>query len=226
VAEEAERRLAKEAWHTGLLWLGFERRYVLTPQAMLEAVRVCGLLHDLGKLQESWQRWAEAAQRAQHDGYVHEVLLAHTDFDPESEAGRQRERSLGLRRPAHAPASAYYGRAFLPRLLAVVPKAQRACVASACAAAVLAHHGGWWPADFELNPPSLCATWESALIGATGCAVDKQGLTSLRTYSVEKFLKATIDTDNLPQWWPLVAFLTRTLRLSDQRATAERGCNE
>ena len=226
VAEEAERRLEKEDWRTGLLSAGFRRRYGLAPEAILEAVRACGLLHDLGKLQEPWQRWAAAAQRAQHGDYEHVVPLAHTDFDPENEEDRQRERSLGLRRPAHAPASAYYGRAFLPQLLRTVPDAQRAYVASACGAAVLAHHGGWWPADFELNPPLLWASWESAVTQTIGWSTGNESFTSLRTYSVEKFLKATTDADSLAVWWPLVAYLTRTLRLSDQRATAERGCNE
>jgi CRISPR-associated endonuclease/helicase Cas3 len=226
VAEEAERRLEKEGWGTGLVSVGFQARYGLAPAAMLEAVRACGLLHDFGKLQEPWQRWAAAVQRAQHGDYEHVVPLAHTDFDPESEEDRQRERSLGLRRPAHAPASAYYGRAFLPQLLRTVPEAQRAYVASACGAAVLAHHGGWWPADFELNPPLLWESWESAVTQTIGWSTGNENFTSLRTYSVDKFLKATTDADSLAAWWPLVAYLTRTLRLSDQRATAERGCNE
>jgi CRISPR-associated endonuclease/helicase Cas3 len=226
VAEAAESRLEKDEWRTGLLSAGFEERYGLTPEAMLEAVRACGLLHDLGKLQEPWQRWAAAAQRARHGQYEHVVPLAHTDFDPESEEDRQRERNLGLRRPAHAPASAYYGRAFLQRLLHSVPEANRAYVASACTAAVLAHHGGWWPADFELNPPPLWATWEGAVTQAVGWSAGNEGFSSLRTYRVNKFLKATTDSESLAEWWPLVAYLTRTLRLSDQRATAERGCNE
>lgn len=226
VAEESERRLEKDKWSTGLLSVGFQGRYGLTPDVMSEAVRACGLLHDLGKLQEPWQRWAAAAQRAQQGDYEHVVPLAHTDFNPESEEDRQRERSLGLRRPAHAPASAYYGRAFLPQLLRTAPEAQRAYVASACIAAVLAHHGGWWSADFELNPPPLWVGWESAVTQTIGWSTGNASFNSLRTYRVEKFLKATTDADSLSAWWPLVAYLTRTLRLSDQRATAERGCNE
>ncbi len=226
VAKEALGRLERDGWPSSMHAVGFARRYGLPPEAIVEAVRACGLLHDLGKLQEPWQRWAEAAQRSRQNGYEHRVPLAHTDFDPESEADKQRELSLGLRRPAHAPASAYYGRAFLPRLLQLVPEGQRAYVASACAAAVLTHHGGWWPADFELNPPPLCAAWESAWMQAAGYSADKRGIATLRKYKVDKFLKATTDADNLSHWWPVVAYLTRTLRLSDQRATAERGRDE
>jgi CRISPR-associated endonuclease Cas3-HD len=226
VAEAAEKRLQKDEWRTGLLSAGFEGRYGLKPEAMLEAVRACGLLHDLGKLQEPWQRWAAAAQRARHSDYEHVVPLAHTDFDPENPEDQRRERNLDVKRPPHAPASAYYGRAFLPVLMHSVAEAQRAYVASACAAAVLAHHGGWWPADFELNPPPLSAGWETAVTQAIGRAGGTESLASLERYRVEKFLKATTDADSLAEWWPLLAYLTRTLRLSDQRATAERGCNE
>lgn len=226
VAEEAERRLTKDEWSTGLLSIGFQTRYGLTPNAIREAARACGLLHDVGKLQEPWQRWAAAAQSAQHSDYVHVIPLAHTDFDPESEEDWHRERSLGLRRPAHAPASAYYGRAFLQQLLKASPERERAYVASACIAAVLAHHGGWWSPDFELTPPPLWGGWENAITETLGWPIHDQSFSELRTYRVDKFLKATTASDSLAVWWPLVAYLTRTLRLSDQRATAERGCNE
>jgi hypothetical protein len=184
------------------------------------------LLHDLGKLQESWQRWAEAAQRAQSLTYRHVTPLAHTDFNPDSWEDRERERRLDVRRPAHAPASAYYGRAFLIRLLAGVPASRIAYVASASTAAILAHHGGWWPRDLESNPPKLWFGWEAALVQALGWSLDARTMGDLQKYPVDKFLGATTGADNLAEWWPLVAYLTRTLRLADQRATAERACHE
>jgi CRISPR-associated endonuclease/helicase Cas3 len=235
VAEAAESRLEKDEWKTGLLSTGFQGRYGLTPEAMLEAVRACGLLHDLGKLQEPWQRWAAAAQRAQHDDYEHLVPLAHTDFDPESEEDRQRERSLGLRRPAHAPASAYYGAALMAGLLRSVLDDHRTAVASACACAVLAHHGGWVPPTERTGPDlgiaQLHPGWGSALAAAlawrpeTGPIASLQAMRDKRS-TLETLLCVTTGPDSLGKWWPLVAYLTRTLRLSDQRATAEMGCNE
>lgn len=226
VAEEAQRRLEREHWQSGLLGSGFVQRYGLTPEALSDAVKACALLHDFGKLQEGWQRWAEAAQRAQFPTYQHTIPLAHTDFNPEKQEDRERERGLGIRRPAHAPASVYYGRAFFVQLLATVPDDQRAYVASACAAAVLAHHGGWWPADLELNPPKLWPGWEAALVQALGWAPGPGDLTHLRKYTVDKLLNVTTGAESLVERWPLVAYLTRTLRLSDQRATAERACHE
>jgi len=206
VAKEAQKRLEREHWRTGLLGSGFAQRYDgLMPAALSEAVRACALLHDLGKLQYGWQQWAEAAQRVQSATYQHTVPLAHTDFDPEKREDRERERSLGIRRPAHAPASTYYGRAFLVRLLATTPEAQRAYVASACAAAVLAHHGGWWPTDMELNPPKLWPGWETALTQTLGWTAGTKDLVNLQKYTVGKLLSATTGVENLMEWWPLVA---------------------
>jgi CRISPR-associated endonuclease Cas3-HD len=231
VAKEAHRRLEKEHWRTGLLGQALERRYGLTPEAVHDAVTACALLHDLGKLQENWQSWAEAAQRARDSNYQHEILLAHTDFDPEKSEDRERERNLGVRRPPHAPASAYYSGAFLAKLLSAVPEEKRSHVASACAAAVLAHHGGWLPEKLDLGLSKLCTGWEVAVTDALGWTPDN---TVLRTLEVrqdkrgaaELLLKATTGPESLGEWWPLVAYLTRTLRLSDQRATAEGALHE
>ena len=98
-------------------------------------------------------------------------------------------------------------------------------VASACAAAMLGHHGGWWSDAGALVPTASSVTsnlldWSltpSEWSEVTGCK-DKKG-------AADGLLKLTTSANALPNWWPLVAYLTRTLRLSDQRATAE-GCQE
>jgi CRISPR-associated endonuclease/helicase Cas3 len=231
VAAEARTRLTREGCHDGLLGSGFQIRYGLNPQSTAEAVQACALLHDLGKLQETWQRWAEAAQKARDPAYSHVVPLAHTDFDPEKPEDRERERSLGIKRPPHATASAFYSGAFLARLLPSLADNDRTRVASACAAAVLAHHGGWLPDDWNLGIAPLCSNWERALVDVLGWHPDRsivQGL-SLRSDKrgdLEALLRIAAGSDSLQDWWPLVAYLTRTLRLSDQRATAEGASHE
>jgi CRISPR-associated endonuclease Cas3-HD len=223
--------LEKDHWQTGLLGNGFERRYGLRAEAIAAAVRTCALLHDLGKLQDNWQRWAEAAQRSRDTTYQHRVPLAHTDFDPESAEDRARERSLNIRRPAHAPASAYYGGAFLARMLPSVPEGKRNAVASACAAAILSHHGGWLPEQSDLGITQLFAGWEVSVLDAFSWVPDSTFLRALEARRDKRgaahlLLKVATDSESLAKWWPLVAYLMRTLRLSDQRATAERACHE
>jgi CRISPR-associated endonuclease/helicase Cas3 len=237
VARKSLERLAREAWNSATedlnerwdaAWAadGFLRRYDLAPRVIAQAVWFCAVLHDLGKLSEGWQRWAEAAQRVRSTGYVHSTPLAHTDFDPESPEDRALERALTLRRPPHAPPSAYYARLFLTEALVSVPLHRRGLVASACLAAILAHHGGWWPGNFEENVPLLWRGWESVVKDIPGLTLALTGHRPLQTHKTEDLLNVTVAPDSMEEAWPLVAFLTRTLRLSDQRATAEAGCHE
>ena len=236
VARVAANRLEKEGGDRSLLQLGFEKRYSFGPGAIAEAVRACALLHDLGKLQDSWQQWAEAAQKARDPRYQHKTLLAHTDFDPENPEDREQERALGLRRPPHAAAGAYYGVPLAAVLLEghVTPDV-RDRLASACAAAILAHHGGWIPSPqrtgqdlgiSRLHPGSREALAESVgkelNIGVLGKLESQDD----RRRFMERWLEPTTAADNFGAWWPVAAYLTRTLRLSDQRATSEVGTDE
>jgi hypothetical protein len=87
---------------------------------------------------------------------------------------------------------------------------------SACTAAVLGHHGGWLTDIGPLisSAPTLVAATVAHAVGPerwvviAGCK-DQQAAT-------QKLLDRTTSGDKLPEWWPLVAYLTRTLRLSDQ----------
>jgi CRISPR-associated endonuclease/helicase Cas3 len=233
VADEAKRRLERERLDYGFLGSGFEKRYGLSPQAFREGLVACALLHDLGKLQVGWQRWAEAAQRAKDPGYRHVVPLAHTDFDPDKPEDRERERSTGIRRPAHAPAGAFYSGALLARLLSSAPEEERTRFASACAAAILAHHGGWLPEYLDLGISGFWDGWEQPLADVLGWVpqtfvLHLQKLQSHKDKrgAVQDLLNVTTNPEGLAEYWPLVAYLTRTLRLSDQRATAEGASHE
>jgi hypothetical protein len=107
-----------------------------------------------------------------------------------------------------------------------VPEQLRARVASACTAAIVAHHGGWWTPSWEQAPLPLSGGWQQALEAACGHPADETALRRLRGFGVDRLLALTTGPDSLPEWWPLVAYLTRTLRLSDQRATSEWSCHD
>jgi hypothetical protein len=230
VSEEAQRRLERGRWQTEILSKGFGVRYGLTPNDIRDVVIACAILHDLGKLQERWQVWAEAAQKARSPTYQHSLPLAHTDFSYHNE-NRQRERSLGITRPAHAPAGAFYSGAFLAELLPHVPEAGRTEVASACTAAILAHHGGWLPESLDLGVSQLWDGWKTSVMSAIGWVPQDTAISRLQTLgdkqgALRQFLHFTTGPETLEKWWPMVAYLTRTLRLSDQRATAEGASHE
>jgi len=233
VAEEADSRLSRDGFPDGLVSSGFKARYGLDTNEMRTAARACGLLHDLGKLQLRWQQWAERYQREKDRSYVTPGSLAHTDFDYDSAQDRVRARSIDVPRPPHAAASALYGLVVLDDALSDIPQACRSEVASACAAAILAHHGAFVPkgSGMDLGILPLVDGWSSDLSQLTGHTPDAGAFTRLVAWPdkrglLNQFVNLTTRLDALERWWPLVAYLMRTLRLADQRATSEWSCHE
>jgi len=220
---EAPRRpafspLRREAWiaHARLvqaetLWrLGeesFASSLLATSQSgsrLEELLRWSANLHDLGKLQATWQRWAEAYERARDAAYEHKEMLAHTNYDSNLPEDRACEKSVRPSRPGHAAASAWYGYQLLPEWAAVEK--------TAVLAAVLSHHGGW--SLDHIGP--LDPRWNDAWSGTVRAMYPP---TPTERDNMAKGLMPT--NRRFFDWWPLAAYLMRTLRLSDWRATED-----
>ena len=158
--------------------------------------------------------------------------LAHTDFNPDNEADRTRQLSLDVRRPSHAAASAYYSCALLESaLMAFHGVAGRGGVGMRGRD----HRTPWRvhskDGEYRFRNPCIVEG-----LGADRWEV-RQGTPNRETVEalmserdrrgyLEQFLEMTTGRGNLERWWPLVSYLTRTLRLSDQRATSEWACSE
>lgn len=207
----------------------------LTEPQVVAAARTVGLVHDVGKLQVGWQTWAERAQRSLDPGYVHAHPLAHTDFNPGDPADRERERAL-LRvvpRPPHAAASAYYAAEAIAGILGQGGEPVSAELRAACLAAVLGHHGGWLsrslPDTLGLQPlvegasEALAAAMPER--GGTVTLAPPAGTRPPRV-RLNRLLEPAVGDGAWPEWWPVVAWLTRALRLADQRATSAYGGEE
>ncbi len=225
VAREAERRVVDEDGVPGFLGNGFAARYGLTSAEIRSAAHTTGLFHDLGKLQRSWQRWAEAWQRTKEADYVHAEGLAHTDFDPDNPADRAANRRFQPPRPPHAPASSLVACGLLGGRLAVAPE-REGMLASAVVAAILAHHGGWLPSASDMGVDRLWERWQADLTRAKIEGVNAGLVAQLfqrpdRGRLVQELLEVTTSSDHFETYWPLVSYLMRTLRLADQRATSE-----
>lgn len=223
VLKEADVRLA------GDLRLGSPLERAPTAEILRNAVRTGCVLHDLGKLQERWQRWAHEAQRLREPSWNGAEALAHTDFDPSNSDDRRRLAGLAVVRPNHAPAGAWFGAALVADLVASAGDDNaRAFAASAAITAVLAHHGGWLPSVLEVEP--LIPTWRDNLaslakkLPSPAATAQWAGRTD-KHRTLQQLLDVTTGPEALVTCWAVVAYVTRTLRLSDQRATAE-GSND
>src|SRR5207249_1065206 len=94
--------------------------------------------------------------------HQHAQALAHTTFDPDNPADRTRQRGFKPARGTHAAQSAYLSLAVAPERLAADDE-RHAALASAVLAAILAHHGGWLPAETDLGLGPLWRGWEADL---------------------------------------------------------------
>jgi CRISPR-associated endonuclease/helicase Cas3 len=230
VAATALRRGERELAPHGLLVTGLTRRFGIDRELMLAAVRAVGLLHDVAKLQDQWQCWLDTYQRLKDPAYVQAGALAHSDYDAslylDREYSRQANESCGRRLP-HAAPGALLSAFLLPGLL---PAAPPQLIVSALGA-ITAHHGGWLGKreEEELGAGPLWRNWGAEvhlLLGqelppATRLGMERRlGASGKRRY-LEGCLATVSGPDTLADFWPLLAYLTRTLRLSDQKATAE-----
>ena len=166
------------------------------PDSVLELVRWAAKLHDLGKLQDAWQTWAHERQNKM--GRPAPGALAKTDYDWDLHRREPRP-------PHHASASALYGAQYLASLST---RDQ-----SAILLAVLAHHGG-----------TLKGVERADKLHANAVeAIAEVGLNSAKPISHQDFQRDQSDTirASFLDTWPLVAIVSRVLRLSDQQATAD-----
>jgi len=191
------------------------------------AIRLMFAVHDLGKLDRTWQAWAHAWQekvsRLRSDAAMHigvDYMAAHTDFDSRTEAGA--ERTIQPRRPPHAAESARAGE---PLLSAVASECD--ALYTALMTAIICHHGvtlrenhgPWKPvpihakAAFDhalrvvglFNDPVLLDALQAA-----GAALDWHGFEASRSLS-----GALIDPASSNEVI-LYLILVRILRLADQ----------
>lgn len=224
VTDVAECRWSEDGGEDGLPAAAARARLGLPPAALARAVRVCALTHDLGKLQQPWQAWAAAYQRDRDPSWQH-IPLAHTDYDPNKPADHARNKRIRPVRGPHAVQGAWLALPLLVDLLDAPPEVWDV-IASACLAAVVAHHGAWNPPlGSALDVSQPVEGWE-ALVAET-LAVDRSrvrlAVSSDRRSALDKKLAVTMHPDRIEACWALVSYLTRLLRLSDQRATAEGG---
>jgi CRISPR-associated endonuclease/helicase Cas3 len=212
VQSEAKRRLEHECINGGLLADG------LGIESLARSVHWSSLFHDLGKLQDQWQRWAEAYQSRKEPGYCHDEALAHTTYNFVSHEDRALERETRPTRPPHAAAGAYYA-SMLPVLNAKLAAEEQMAVL----VSILSHHGGWWSSRTEVGPLHVLGAVTLQKLGFPKTKIAAPSYVQSRRF--QDRLEQLFD-DRFEINWPLTAYLVRVLRLSDRKATDEARSHE
>jgi CRISPR-associated endonuclease/helicase Cas3 len=114
------------------------------------AIQLAIATHDLGKLDDHWQRWARAWQRllyekgqwtAPYRAPDKAAFLAKTDYDYRSKEQREWQNELQIKRPRHACESVMAGRKLIMRSLKVSSADKRNLpVVRAICYAIARHH--------------------------------------------------------------------------------------
>jgi CRISPR-associated endonuclease/helicase Cas3 len=206
------------------------------------AIQLAIATHDLGKLDDRWQRWARTWQRllyekgqwaAPYREPDKTTFLAKTDYDYRSKEQREWKKELQIKRPRHACESVMAGRKLIMRSLKVSSADKRNLpVVRAICYAIARHHT---PTAHEYGTttitPAAQAAIQRALENARRDGSGSYDLDSL-ALQFEKGDLLPVNSNGSPwmtepnvmagpekllETW-LAFLIVRALRLADQRA--------
>ena len=187
--------------------------------AIDQAIRLCIALHDVGKLTVKWQNWAHKWQQVVGQSINANYMAAHTDYNRDDLAEREKEKQFPIQRPGHAVESVW---AVAPLLAKVFGKEQKD-LAEACLTAIGRHHA---PQAKTCSPYTLHTTAPSEIkavlqkIGHLGQTAQMHLESLCKQAKPIKPFSYFVQPDNT------LALLTyflivRALRLADQEATSK-----
>lgn len=201
-----------------------EHRFKLEGGTLDRAIRLMFAVHDLGKLDRAWQRWAHRWQarvaqlRAQPEiVFAEDYMAAHTDFDYLSPGERAAQREIRPSRPKHASESAQAGR----ELIAAVAEGNESLYVALMSAIICHHsphlrasHGPFTPAEGAkaafYEAMRAVGLYEDERLRASKARVTWGGFAAAEGLS-EDLVRFGNSADIL-----LYLFLVRLLRLADQ----------
>ena len=201
------------------------------PTLLAQVVRWLFVTHDVGKLGDVWQRWVAEWQPLVGGDYEPQRAYAHTDNDGTDDHAaleKKLKKQIGSR-PPHAAESAAACLGLLSMLVGDRKHDKQLGVAALNA--VVRHHGaghsGALHKAWRADPIRSRAALEEALVALGGATSEeialfetiRWSLTTLDGLEEERVeVKATRPQEPLLYLW-----LSRVLRLADQRSLARRG---
>ena len=187
--------------------------------AIDRAIRLCIALHDVGKLTVEWQNWAHKWQQEVGQPIPENYMAAHTDYNRDDLAEREKEKQFQIKRPGHAVESVW---AVAPLLAKVFGKEQKN-LAEACLTAIGRHHA---PQAKTCSPYILHTAAPSAIKSVLQSTGHLGQIAQMHLESLCKQAKPIKPFSYFVEPSNTRALLTyflivRALRLADQEATSK-----
>lgn len=194
-----------------------ERKHAWPEGTLDSLARWIIALHDLGKLDVHWQKWAHSWQeelsklRGENLSLPETYLAAHTDYDEQNEMEKELNRQLRRKKPNHAAES---GAAVMDWLLERIK--DRALVRAALTA-IVRHHSA--SASGQHGKFQACAGAQKAVQEVLSLINPKGGELNGICWNLPEgdLSKRLVRTNREEELLPYL-LLVRVLRLADQRS--------
>ena len=196
-----------------------ERQMGLHAGSLDKAVQLAIVLHDVGKLDRRWQRWAHAWQERISRPVADDVMLVHSDYDPADPRHSRAESGMTFSRPPHAAEGAVAVFKLLHYLLGTPgPDDPRFKLMKAVFSAIGRHHspGAETCHGFALHPAAAATIAEALKQMGADTRTDDFLVMSRGNERIGSFLVQANARDELLAYFLIV----RALRLADQGAMA------
>jgi CRISPR-associated endonuclease/helicase Cas3 len=196
-----------------------EQHMGLEAGALDRAVRLAIAFHDIGKMDRRWQGWAHEWQERIGVPVADDLMLAHTDYNPDDPRHQSVEAGMPGSRPPHAAEGAVAVLRVLHQLLGTPgPDDPRFKLMKAVFSAIARHHSPQTDSyqGFSLHPTSKAAIAQVlGPLGASGEASQALEMSKL-PQPITGLLVQPDARDELLAYFLIV----RALRLADQEAMA------
>ena len=195
-----------------------DRRLGCSADQLARGVRLAIALHDLGKLQDEWQKWSHTYQEAIGEPQKRTLMIVHTHYKPATyPLHKQKEAEVSKRyqRPHHAAEGACAAWPIIQRALN-----EHESVSRAVFTAIARHHAPFTDSvkAFTLHEQSKTALAEALVAADLPGELSTSTKMSLKRQTNDGALSdQLIESENLGQWL-IYVLIVRALRLCDGHA--------
>jgi len=217
-------RVFESKWHDHLQFAAarLEQAQGWQSGSIERAARMAIACHDLGKLDVRWQKWARKYQEAIGERITDpNLMVVHTHS--ETDAHRQIEKTIHLKRPHHAGEGAIAVAKIANTFFSDTPQA-REPLRKITLSAIARHHSAQtksFDEKYQLEDAARDALF--AALQNAGVAISREKMIELFLYAPATPFEKNIlsGSDQNGAWWLAYFLIVRALRMSDGESQEE-----